>query len=1143
MKRKIVSIVVFLTLVLTTFAIALPNARAEGDFGIAAFPSSQTVNPGGYATFVVTVTSIGGFHSEIILSATGLPDGATWTFTPNPVTYDNYNSILTISTSPETPTGSFPIIVTGTGGGLTHSTDTAITVDFGLIPKKFGTYTGRVTDFNTGGPIAGAHVFLYASTDYYAGWPEGYWPGYVVLDTTTDPGGYYTITGVPLGADNAPYDYVVGFHADDYSETYHIATAVADTITTVDMALRNAIITGQVTDANTGDPIAGATVFTYCFYYSYIMPDYCYFGSGFPMVTTDAGGYYTITGVPLWADNTPYKQVEVFWAEGYSGTYHIVTAVADTTITMEMALCHTSITGTVADSVTQATIEGATITAWSYIPPPADYNYYYLSNSYATGFTTNEEGVYTLPNLPLANDDEPRAYSVQVSAPGYYDKTLTAVISCGDDTTLDFSLTPKLFGTYTGRVTDSATGDPIAGATVFVYSPIWNNYYYIYWPEGYPPYYVVPEVTTDSDGYYTITGVPLGDNNAPADYAVCFHADGYSGTCHVATAAADTVTTVDMALHHANITGRVIDANTDEPIAGATVFVYYAYYYYLLYPWGNEWAHVIPEVTTDSDGYYTITDVPLYADNTPLEWVVGFHADGYSGTYHIVTIAADTVTTVDMALCHASITGRVIDANTGLPISGASIYAWSYAYESQVYAYSFTTDEEGVYSLPNLPLANDNEPRTYYVTASASGYYDQTKSGTIFCGGIITIDFAGPEVAFGTITGTVTDCITGQPIAGAFIGSTFGGATITNEEGEYILTNVPLEPDGSPKTWEVTVIADGYEDQTQSVEVRADEVSILDFILCLPVTNQPPVANAGGPYIGNEGSAITFDASGSSDPDGDMLQYRWDFDNDGMWDTTYSTNPTASCTWGDDYTGIVKIEVFDGTYISIDSTTVTVNNVAPMASAIEDVYLPVEITLRVAGDKGNSVTLEIKQDDTVIGSVQVTRTTGAPNEATLSVNIDLTKPYTTTLYYDSSATHHGANPVWFIIDGKMIKITTFVTNPKDLSTYLQTFTVNLPSLLTTSGKELKFEGTATDPGSDDLTFTWNFGDNTPTQTAVHYNANTLPDPYPSPGGTYPFSASDTMYHIFAAEGAYTVTLTVADDDGGFAATTLVLTLA
>ncbi|MEA2080351.1 MAG: PKD domain-containing protein, partial [Pseudomonadota bacterium] len=41
--------------------------------------------------------------------------------------------------------------------------------------------------------------------------------------------------------------------------------------------------------------------------------------------------------------------------------------------------------------------------------------------------------------------------------------------------------------------------------------------------------------------------------------------------------------------------------------------------------------------------------------------------------------------------------------------------------------------------------------------------------------------------------------------------------------------------------------------------------------------NQPPVADANGPYSGTAGVAITFDGSGSNDPDGSIVNYSWDF--------------------------------------------------------------------------------------------------------------------------------------------------------------------------------------------------------------------------------------------------------------------------
>jgi len=42
-----------------------------------------------------------------------------------------------------------------------------------------------------------------------------------------------------------------------------------------------------------------------------------------------------------------------------------------------------------------------------------------------------------------------------------------------------------------------------------------------------------------------------------------------------------------------------------------------------------------------------------------------------------------------------------------------------------------------------------------------------------------------------------------------------------------------------------------------------------------PLPNQPPVADAGGPYLGLVGEEIEFDGSGSYDPDGYIVSWRW----------------------------------------------------------------------------------------------------------------------------------------------------------------------------------------------------------------------------------------------------------------------------
>ncbi|MFH1134161.1 MAG: DUF2341 domain-containing protein [Nanoarchaeota archaeon] len=77
------------------------------------------------------------------------------------------------------------------------------------------------------------------------------------------------------------------------------------------------------------------------------------------------------------------------------------------------------------------------------------------------------------------------------------------------------------------------------------------------------------------------------------------------------------------------------------------------------------------------------------------------------------------------------------------------------------------------------------------------------------------------------------------------------------------------------------------------------------------VTNVPPVAEAGGPYVGYVGQTITFDASGSYDPDGTLLWYRWDWTNDGSWDTTWLTTATTTHTYSSAFNGTARLQVKD----------------------------------------------------------------------------------------------------------------------------------------------------------------------------------------------------------------------------------------
>jgi hypothetical protein len=77
------------------------------------------------------------------------------------------------------------------------------------------------------------------------------------------------------------------------------------------------------------------------------------------------------------------------------------------------------------------------------------------------------------------------------------------------------------------------------------------------------------------------------------------------------------------------------------------------------------------------------------------------------------------------------------------------------------------------------------------------------------------------------------------------------------------------------------------------------------------IANEPPTADAGGPYLTPVNGSVMFDGSGSSDPDGNTLSYAWTADGGSLNDATLQM-PTYTA---DSVPGIwnVTLTVNDGT--------------------------------------------------------------------------------------------------------------------------------------------------------------------------------------------------------------------------------------
>jgi PKD repeat protein len=85
--------------------------------------------------------------------------------------------------------------------------------------------------------------------------------------------------------------------------------------------------------------------------------------------------------------------------------------------------------------------------------------------------------------------------------------------------------------------------------------------------------------------------------------------------------------------------------------------------------------------------------------------------------------------------------------------------------------------------------------------------------------------------------------------------------------------------------------------------------------------DRAPIANAGGPYTGVTNIAVNFNGTGSSDPDGDVLTYAWDFG-----DGTTGTGATVAHAYTAAGVYTVTLTVTSGSpaLSSTDVTTATI---------------------------------------------------------------------------------------------------------------------------------------------------------------------------------------------------------------------------
>ncbi|MCU1257086.1 MAG: Peptidase propeptide [Candidatus Angelobacter sp.] len=107
------------------------NTNAPADFTISATPSSQTVTAGINAGYQVNIGSVAGFNGLVNLSVSVSPvvaNGPVASISPSTITGSGL-AALSITTAATTPGQTYTFTITGSSGGLVHSTSVTLLVN------------------------------------------------------------------------------------------------------------------------------------------------------------------------------------------------------------------------------------------------------------------------------------------------------------------------------------------------------------------------------------------------------------------------------------------------------------------------------------------------------------------------------------------------------------------------------------------------------------------------------------------------------------------------------------------------------------------------------------------------------------------------------------------------------------------------------------------------------------------------------------------------------------------------------------------------------------------------------------------------------------------------------------------------------
>jgi large repetitive protein len=459
------------------------------------------------------------------------------------------------------------------------------------------------------------------------------------------------------------------------------------------------------------------------------------------------------------------------YASGVAGAQ--IQAGATSVLSFALNQLPGGIAGTVREVGTALPIAGAVITVRQGSP----------SGTILAIVLTNEQGQFMVSGL------SPGSYTLIASATGFAAEASTAMVGLGATTGLDFSL-QSLPASVTGEVSDALLSTPLPNTLVRL---LGNNNTILY------------STQTDAQGIYFINGFVAGN------YTILARNESYQRESVSFDVAPGGTATVNIPLNPnpGVLEGTVRDALDGTPLVGAEVLIFF--------PGTN---NLLSRTITDGLGQFKIDGL------APLTYTLAISAQNYTTQPVGATIFSGQTTTIEVGLppFPAAVTGQVQVAGGGV-VPNALIQVKD---SHGTLFGSAITDDLGNFAVGNLP------PGTYLISASEDSYAAATQSITVTAGQTISGVILMMSPLPGSISGQVTNQLTGLPITGAavaiqlFSSGLFVANTVTNQSGQFQVNGL------TAGEYNVIASADGFGTHYRTVTVAGGQTTVTTVEL-LPI--------------------------------------------------------------------------------------------------------------------------------------------------------------------------------------------------------------------------------------------------------------------------------------------------------------------